>query len=257
MAYRFRQSKSCLFLRLLCILVCNTSNGLQNCAQRRGWKAIPSQARQSSILQVQVVEAVTGNTRCFLKNADCTVEEAVDLNGRVIELCRSDAVDDAVRLVQHYLSDASSNDHLVLNPSAVNTVISNLSVKKDCAAYLDQMTDLLSRMNSLDANGIPEWAPTASTYNSVALAWSKSFRDDAGQRCDELLTDLWRKYNTTSDDRFVPLKSMYVATLTALARSRKGQAAAQRTEELLEEMERMRQNHPSLAPTTICVNIVL
>lgn len=176
-----------------------------------------------------------------------------ELDERIFKLCASDRMEEAVELLFQTNSDERPSE------AAYSAILSKLaSADKPSGSSLQQIEQLFHRMKSLSESGQqPQLAPTASAYNSVVLAWSKTSRDDAGGRCCGLLSELWQKYNETSDSCFLPLESTYVSTLTALARSGRGREAAEHAEELLEEMERFRPKHPELAPTTICANIVL
>jgi hypothetical protein len=104
----------------------------------------------------------------------------------------------------------------------------------------------------------PACLPTAKAYNAVIFAWSKNSEiKQAAARCNECLEELWSQYEKTKDTRFIPPRSSYISTITALSRSRGGRRAAEQAEELLESMEKRRVKHPHLAPTTLCTNAVL
>ena len=180
-----------------------------------------------------------------------------EVNERIIELCRSGQVNSALEILLSQTEEAKTGDG-VSPPSseAFTCVMVALAEKKD-PSLIQVIEDLLQRMKSLARQGWLESEPTAKAYNALVLALSRSFREEAGSRCAVLLDELWKRYNETNDSRFVPLESTYVSTLTALARCNGGVNTAQRAEAILEEMERFREEHPSLAPSTICVNIVL
>ena len=101
--------------------------------------------------------------------------------------------------------------------------------------------------------------PTNEIYNHVISIWSKSSRREASSKCVDYLEDLWKHYDETGDLAFVPMRSSYISTITALSRSKnsQGQANAEKAESLLEEMEEKRQQFPQLTPNTIAVNGVL
>lgn len=192
-------------------------------------------------------------SRACTATQDPKLSASSELDKRISELRASDRVQEAVETLMEIKSDGA------LSETAYCTILSTLAATDEPSeSSLQQIERLFDRMKSLSENGQqPQLTPTASAYNLLVLALSKSSREDAGDRCCGLLSELWQKYNATSDSRFVPLKSTYVSTLTALARSGRGREAAERAEELLEEMEQRRSKHPDLAPTTICVNIVL
>lgn len=93
--------------------------------------------------------------------------------------------------------------------------------------------------------------------NSIISIWARSMSKEGGQKCTGYLESLWGEYNRTGDPRFVPLKSSYISTITALTKSRQGRAPAEKADELLEEMEEHRIKHPHLTPDTLIVNGVL
>lgn len=157
--------------------------------------------------------------------------------------------------------------------SNILTALAALSDEEICSSnkkVVDKIEDLFSRMKRV-AQQHPEYAPTRVDYNAVILAQSKTYRNAAAQRCDQLLTELWSEYNaTTTNDSsdfldngiqnpYCPSHSTYISTLTALARSGGGRRAAARAEALLEEMEHFSRQDAlaHLKPTTTCVNIVL
>ena len=101
--------------------------------------------------------------------------------------------------------------------------------------------------------------PTGEVVNLIVAIWAKSGKENAADRCIQLIRSLWSKHDQTSDDQFVPMRSSYVSAIVALSRgkSRIGRENAERAEALLEEMEKRRLGHPRLSPNTITVNAVL
>jgi hypothetical protein len=170
----------------------------------------------------------------------------------------------------------------ILNQASYTIVIQTLAVSEHTKAT-EWADELLQLMNDR-SHDYPQCLPTADAYNAVIFAWSKSSATSlssfpppnpqppkyvlttqqqshqlAAKKCTDYLSHLWSLYNSTSskDPRYIPFKSSYISTMTALSRSRGGRKASERAEELLEEMERLHVDHPHLAPTTICCNIVL
>jgi len=181
-----------------------------------------------------------------------------DINSAVAELCRGKSFEKAARVLLEYADDGSTAG---VNAESYHMVMQSIAAKCDDAASANKAATLLEKLLekakhvSKSDNG---FATTCRMYNSVILAWSKSFEGKAGPRCVELLQDLWSRYNQTRNSQCLPMKSTYVLTLTALARSAKRtRETAQQAESLLEEMERLREEHAFLAPTTVCVNVVL
>jgi hypothetical protein len=130
----------------------------------------------------------------------------------------------------------------------------------------------------------PKSFPTRVATNAVLASWSKSYLPRAGEASVELLKELWMQYHlavasvrlerdaTDGNDGsigseslndlvdvqpYCPNLSSYIWTLTSLSRCEGGRPAAQRAEELLEELERHSKDHVHLKPTTSCVNLVL
>ena len=186
---------------------------------------------------------------CFLASTDSSTE----VNLQIQDLCRKNRVDEALEEIKQQIKMDTSFPSM--NETAFMSVMSALALEQS-DSHLEKMEGLFQQMKE-HSKTRDTCRPSALVYNSLILAWSRSFREDSGTRCDELLSELWQQYNATQDSRLVPMKSTYISTLTALARSRGGVPAAQRAEELLEEMERFRVVHPELKPTTVCVNVVL
>ena len=129
---------------------------------------------------------------------------------------------------------------------------------------------LQSKSPTSSSSGILNSNSTTSAAAGTSLSSTPSFEDDSElttmitttateERCLDLLNELWSLYETTKDNKYVPTKSTYIATLSALSRCVGGTRAAQQAEDLLEDMEQQSQqnNHIHLEPTTICFNIVL
>lgn len=100
---------------------------------------------------------------------------------------------------------------------------------------------------------------TNEIHNLVISIWSRSSRQDAAEKCCSMLDMLWMQHRKTGDDKFVPFRSSYISTITALSRSRRrrGQENAKTAEALLEELEEKKNKYPHLTPNTITVNAVL
>lgn len=179
-----------------------------------------------------------------------------DLVSSIVEACGRGDVDEAMHMLdraEHLLRSGKADCQL--NASVFVKVMQTIAAG-DTTDTVQQVELVLSRMLTLSKLE-PSCTPKGAAYNSVILAWSKSFQRESGQRCLELLEELWSRYNATGDSDYLPMKSTYISTLTAIARSGRNRDNAVRAEALLDEMERVRHEHQFLAPTTICVNIVL
>jgi hypothetical protein len=221
-----------------------------------------------------------------------------ELNTRIEQLCQENA-DDAIHLLEESEDMMSNHNDLSIGAypdhytytillQSLATGGSNKRIDDDHVEYrlhashtvtqstLKQIENIFGRMKELGQKH-EHCKPTNLAYSAVILAWSKSYRREAGQRCEQLLNELWAKHNATIaatetnvanqsdkdeghnsfESRYIPLKSTYISTLTAIARSAGGLGAAERAEALLEEMELLGIDYPHLEPTTVCVNIVL
>lgn len=213
-----------------------------------------------------------------------------DLNDEISRLCEHGAFDAALALLDQAEVAAAqqllANGHQHPNAETYTRLLTAMSAAAaadddvdDTDRVVRRVEDVFARMKrhlgtttTIAANMPPPITRVA--YNAVILAWSKSYARQAGDRCEALLAELWSLYNSTSTSSnssnsnntttttkalYCPSLSTYVSTLTALARSQGGKRAAERAEALLEDMERVSRedHHPSLKPTTTCVNIVL
>jgi pentatricopeptide repeat protein len=182
------------------------------------------------------------------------------LNQEIARLCQDrHAIDEAIDLL-------NKAEESIRDGCSYTIILQALAARDPPDDNLLQKIDSLFLQMKHVSRTHPSCTPLATAYSAVILAWSKYFRAEAGQRCDDLLTELWSLHNANraaDDDRievrdaFVPFKSTYIATLTALARSAGGRRAAQRAEELLEDMERRSDQFPHLRPDTVAVNVVL
>lgn len=180
-----------------------------------------------------------------------------ELNDEIDRRCQAGQVDDALKLLQHAeerLSKGETNGPFP-NESSYTTIMLALA-GQDGPADPDRLEGMLKKMKDLSRQ-YPACKPVALTYNAVILAWSKAAKRNSGEQCDKLLKEVWARYTETGDAANVPIKASYVSTLAAWASSGKGKQGAERAEVILEEMETLRIEHPHLAPTTICANIVL
>jgi hypothetical protein len=168
----------------------------------------------------------------------------------IIDLCEQGKVLDATKL----LTNAENSEKLTTESDYLKIFkalsrISNSHSANMANGLIDHMTE-----NSENANGC---RPTAESYNAAISVWASSNRRDSATRCCEYLNTLWSLYDETSDTKYVPLRSSYIHTIDALARSRQGYQGAKQAESLLDDMEVMRHEHPSLSPNTMCFNAVL
>jgi hypothetical protein len=168
----------------------------------------------------------------------------------IIDLCEQGKVLDATKLLtEPENSEKLSTERDYVKIFKALTRISNSQSAKMADGLIDHMTE-----NSENVNGC---RPTAESYNAAISVWASSNRRDSATRCCEYLNTLWSLYDETSDTKYVPLRSSYIHTIDALARSRQGYQGAKQAESLLDDMEVLRHEHPSLSPNTLCFNAVL
>jgi hypothetical protein len=281
------------------------------------WKRQSALQRTNSVHYSISSNRRKGRSGCGTVTSLCSAATeagtSIDLNGRIETVFRDES-----RSWDHALQDAlnmlgpaenalmEGNNSTSLAGSLPNhatytfllTSLAGLSEEEISSKRLsssskmtvvDQVVEIFQRLKRM-AQKFPastslssSFAPTRVDYNAVLLTWSKSYRREAGQRCEQLLTELWSQYNASSEtantdsmehdaeskkstanvirNPYCPSHSTYVSTLTALARSGTGRHGAERAEFLLDEMERLSSTCPDeffhLRPTTICVNIVL
>lgn len=169
-------------------------------------------------------------------------------------MCQEGGVGEAVKVLEGWIEcrDESSVPSL----DTFIKLMQYLAASEDVADATGEVERIFSTMQRLSTSA-PTLAPTTPVYNSMMLVWSKSFHNNAGIRCEELLRELWSLYHRTNSSDFMPTKSSYICTMTAWARSGQGKEGAVRAEALLEEMEKLCAEFKSLSPTTVCVNVVL
>jgi hypothetical protein len=179
------------------------------------------------------------------------------------------------------LSTLETLTNLLIVLSKMNDEIANTPD----GASMEERIELMQAIYQRCKEQSPTLFPTRVATNAVLASWSKSYLPRAGEASIELLNELWMQYhlavasarlerdatdsingesigsgslNDLADVQpYCPTLSSYVWTLTSLSRCEGGLPAAQRAEELLEEMERHSKVHVHLKPTTSCVNLVL
>lgn len=168
----------------------------------------------------------------------------------IIDLCAEGNVLDATKLLsESENSEIFDENYYVAMFKALKNKISN----SQAAQLADELID---QLNEVSANG-NLCRPTAASYNAVIIVWASSNRGDTANSCLGYLDTLWSKYNETGDANYVPLRSSYIHTINALARSRQGYRGAKRAESLLDDLEGLSHKYPRLGPNTMCYNAVL
>jgi hypothetical protein len=190
-----------------------------------------------------------------------------EFNHELSRWCQLQCLDDAYQLLVHTAENGTTINGRTVNATHFDRESYSILLRAIAALgnidvhHLELADDIFQRMVRH-----PSIVPTRMEYAALILAWSKSNDHRAAERCASLLHDNWLQYNktTTGSDQdkldISPSHSSYVSTMTAIARSGGGKRAAERTEALLEDMERRSHSHGRmvhLQPTTTCVNIVL
>jgi hypothetical protein len=176
------------------------------------------------------------------------------LNDAIRDMCRKEKVDSAINLIRE-VEETISESGLKPNQSTYVAIIKSLGRLDDNDAA-ERAEELLHHMTTVSEEHLC-CTPKGQAYSAVILAWANSKHPDAAQRADLLLTTLWFLFNSTQDKAYLPTRATYTSTITAWARSAQSTQAAERAEELLEEMEAFADQYPMLRPTTACVNAVL
>ena len=186
-------------------------------------------------------------------------ESTSALNDEVHSLCRNGELDSALNLI-HEVEDAmkdgsSAYGHVKPDQSTYAAVMNTFA--RSTENHAAEETERILRHMEYMSKEYPRLTPKGQAYNAVILAWSNSKRPDAAEKADSLLNHLWSLYHQTQDKAYIPTRATYTTTITAWARCAPSKQAAERAEELLEEMESYRARYPLLGPTTACVNAVL
>jgi hypothetical protein len=219
------------------------------------------------ILQLYQPGRVREALRLFNEATQKSVEEEID---------NDDQADSS-----QSLSTVETLTNLLIALSKMNDEIANTPD----VASMEERIELMQAIYQRCKEQSPSVFPTRIATNAVLASWSKSYLPRAGEASIELLNELWMQYHMAvasarlereatdsngasigSDDSlhdsadvqpYCPTLSSYVWTLTSLSRCEGGRPAAERAEELLEEMELHSKAHVHLKPTTCCVNLVL
>lgn len=184
-------------------------------------------------------------------SANC--KDSTALNEAIHRLCQTGDVDKAQDLL-FSLEEAMEHDEyrVRLNQSLYVIVINALGRE----GLAERCQDILQHMKSISETH-ECCTPKGQAYSAVIWAWSNSKDPNGANRADALLTELWEHFNCTQDRSYIPTRATYASTISAWARCARSKDAAERAEELLEEMESYRELYPLLGPTTACVNAVL
>jgi hypothetical protein len=175
-----------------------------------------------------------------------TTSSLLEKVNALVDRCQVEA---AARLI---IQSARTTDHVKVEERVYQVVLQSLSDARTFDAP-DLADDLFQSL--LDQDHLP----SSEIYNLVIAIWSKSTRKEASQKCTNYLQDLWSQLEKSGEEKFVPMRSSYISTITSLSRSnrRPGTENAEKAEALLEEMEERRHQYPQLAPNTLAVNAVL
>ncbi len=168
---------------------------------------------------------------------------------KIIDLVAGGQVDAALHLLRNSSNEASESE---VEEKAYVIVLQSLSEFE-----IENAPDIADElMNSMLARGLH---PSNSVYNLVISIWSMSIRKEASKKCVQYLEDLWSQHEKSEEEKFVPMRSSYISTITSLARSlrKPGSENAEKAESLLEEMEEKMKKYPQLSPNTVAVNAVL
>jgi hypothetical protein len=172
------------------------------------------------------------------------------LKEAISRLCEQGETKKAIELLFETTKQKDNPSSYLLDADPYTIILQSLAKQRNDDTVPETVERVLAHMKNHDVYSV-------FAYNAAILAWSKSYRRNAGYKCEQLLRKAWEQYNQTPQSTRLPHRSMYMSALSAWARARQGRVGAERAEALLEEMERLRYEHEFLAPNTMAVNIVL
>ena len=204
-----------------------------------------------------------------------------DFETEITSLCDVGQYDEAFSILQQLPADASlksnyvrllrslSDRQLHLQEERMNER-TNIVITTKAAANDDENADskeqylfladtIIKTMLELGKQSDShDLLPTAENVHLVIkMWWSSSFVEGASVRCRFYLDTLWSLYEKRKDERFVPLYESYYCAVSACSAKDRGSDAAERAENLLEEMESFCRKHPKLTPDRSIANGVM
>lgn len=186
----------------------------------------------------------SSESQIFVPSLRVDISEAAE---QVVDILDRDDVDSAISFLMEAEKDSSTFDS---DEDCYHVVIRALTRSNRPDSHL-----LAENLFEYGVQHDVQFGSKA--YNSIILSWSESHKREGAQKCVKYLYGLWELYDERQEDQYVPMRSSYISTIAALSRSRYGRRAAEKAEELLEEMETYRVQYPHLGPNTLCVNAVL
>jgi len=129
----------------------------------------------------------------------------------------------------------------------------------DYTLHLHQADKILKKLLELGKKqNSDRLLPDAENFNDVIKMWgSSTFVENASVRCQSHLQSLWTLYHKLGEDRFVPFFESYYCAVSACSGRDRGAEAANRAENLMEEMQYRCKDHAELTPDRSIANGVM
>lgn len=196
-------------------------------------------------------------TNAFEWNGEFGIVSIEGFNELLGQLCRMYSVDEANILLSEAERVSDKNMLNVILPNEKSYVtIMNALLDTDFVDA-DKIEGLLERMRIFATYHQPAAAPKQLALDAVARAWSRSRREEAGERCEQIIRELWVQYKATGETEYIPLKSTYIAAMVAWSSHRNVEGAMRHAKALFESMERLRIEFPHLSTTAECISIII
>jgi pentatricopeptide repeat protein len=174
-----------------------------------------------------------------------------EFNAAIHQLCREGpSVANAVELLRSGEAQSAAGGINITNNETYVTILKAM-VSERYPPSVVLAEEVFESMKKRCGNA------NVNAYNALIATWAKTREKASPHRAEELLAELWRLYDTNQDIQWMPNRATYMSVMTCWAWCGEGDAAARRTEELLEEMESYRKSYSTLSPTTPFVNVVL
>ena len=207
---------------------------------------------------------------------------ASDAETEIESLCEAGQYDEAIAILEQMLPDVRRKSCSVQLLRSLSDRYSRLQEERINERRNTATTTRLATNNEDDDNRTKQylrWAdtivqsmldvgeqsdsdssmlPTAEEMHLAIEMWGSSPSvEGSSVLCQNYLNTLWSFYEKRKDERFVPLRESYDCAVSACSARDRGQDAAQRAESLLEEMESVCREHPSLTPDRSIANGVM
>lgn len=165
-----------------------------------------------------------------------------EFNAAIYQLCHEGpSVANAVELLRSVEAQSAGDGINITNDETFVTILKAMVSERytPSAALAEEVFESMKNQCG-NAN--------VKAYNALIAIWAKTREKTSPHRADELLAELWQLYDTNQNIQCMPNRATYMSVMTCWAWCGEGNAAARRTEELLEEMESYRKSYSTLSP---------